>query len=201
MPNHRSILPNFLLFAWFDTLEFNRLQCSNNKMYDDAVFADRFHNQLTMFVFRVLIGLSRLFHAHIAYETDGAKIIATFCRMSYFFHDLIRLNSIVCHVQRARCTMMLFSVINSDINWLMFEVCVCIDRAISTPWCLYCIWNSYIKNHHLSMAWCGKRSLIQDCSETLVSTVIIDICMGVDNVKTFGHQRNLRYIYIYILWF
>ena len=26
--NHRSTLPNFLLFAWFDTLEFNRLHCS-----------------------------------------------------------------------------------------------------------------------------------------------------------------------------
>ena len=35
--NHRSIFPNFLLFAWFDTLELNRLPCSNSKIYDDAV--------------------------------------------------------------------------------------------------------------------------------------------------------------------
>ena len=43
--NHSSILPNFLLFAWFDTVEFNRLSCSNKKMYDEAVFADRFRYQ------------------------------------------------------------------------------------------------------------------------------------------------------------
>ena len=47
--NHRSILPNYLLFAWFYTIEFNRLQCSNNKMYDGAVFADRFWYQLPYF--------------------------------------------------------------------------------------------------------------------------------------------------------
>ena len=40
--NHRSILPNFVLFAWFDTLEFNRLPWSNIKIYNDAVFADWF---------------------------------------------------------------------------------------------------------------------------------------------------------------
>ena len=47
--NHRSILPNFLLFARFYTVDFNRLPCSNNKMYDDVVFDDRFRYQLTMF--------------------------------------------------------------------------------------------------------------------------------------------------------
>ena len=68
-------------------------------MYDDAVFADRFLYQLTMFGIRVLIGLSRLCHAHIAFETDGAKIIPKFGRISHCLYDLIRLNSIVCHVQ------------------------------------------------------------------------------------------------------
>ena len=90
--NHRSVLQNFAFLAWFDTLEFNRLPRSNNKMYDDAVFADRFGYQLAMFGIRVLIGLSRLLHDHIAYETDGAKIVAAFCRISYCLHDLIRLN-------------------------------------------------------------------------------------------------------------
>ena len=66
--NHRSILSNFLLFAWFDTLEFNRLPCSNNKIYDDAVFADRFRYHLTMFGMFILIRLSRLLITHIAYE-------------------------------------------------------------------------------------------------------------------------------------
>ena len=67
-------------------------------MYDDAVFADRFRYQLAMFRIRVLIGLSQLLHDHIAYEADGAKIVAAFCRISYSLHDLKRLNSIVCHV-------------------------------------------------------------------------------------------------------
>ena len=116
--NHRSILPNFLLFAWLDTLEFNRLPCSNNKMYDDAVFADRFRYQLAMFGIQVLIWLSWLLNAHIAYTTDGSKIIAAFCRISYCLHDLIRLNSIVGHVQTTRCTMIWLALIDTDINWL-----------------------------------------------------------------------------------
>ena len=46
----------------------NRLPCPKDKMYNDEVFADRFRYQLTMFEVCILIGLSRLFHAHIAYE-------------------------------------------------------------------------------------------------------------------------------------
>ena len=119
--NHRSILPNFLFFASFDTLEFNRLPCSNNKMYDDAVFAARFRFQLTMFGIGVLIGLSRLPHAHIAYEIDTAKIIAAFSRIFYCLLDLILLNSIVYHVQTRRCTVMRFSLVDFIINWLCLE--------------------------------------------------------------------------------
>ena len=51
----RSIQPNFLFFAWFVTAEFNRLPCSNNKMYDDMDFADWFRYQLTMFEVCILI--------------------------------------------------------------------------------------------------------------------------------------------------
>ena len=66
--NHRSILPNFLLFAWFDTIEFNRRLCSNKKMYDDTVFNDRFWYQLTMFEVCIFTRLSRLLDTHITYE-------------------------------------------------------------------------------------------------------------------------------------
>ena len=66
--NHRSILPNFLLIAGYDTVEFNRQPCGNNKMYDDVAFADRFRYQLIVFAVGILIGLSRLLHTHIAYE-------------------------------------------------------------------------------------------------------------------------------------
>ena len=71
---HRSILQNFLLFSWFDTLEFNRLPWSKNKIYDDAVFADRFRYHLTMFGMCILIRLSRLLNTHIAYEIAIWKI-------------------------------------------------------------------------------------------------------------------------------
>ena len=52
-------------------------------MYYDADFADRFRYELTMFLIRVFIGLSRLINAHIAYEIDTAKIIAEFFRIYY----------------------------------------------------------------------------------------------------------------------
>ena len=51
-------------------MEFNRLPCSNNKMYDDAVLDDRFRYQLTMFDACILIGLSGSLDTHIAYEMD-----------------------------------------------------------------------------------------------------------------------------------
>ena len=56
------------MFARFDTAEFNRLPSSINNMYDDAVFADQFRYQLTMFEVCILIGLSRLIDTHVAYE-------------------------------------------------------------------------------------------------------------------------------------
>ena len=88
-------------------------------MYDDAVFDNRFHYQLTMLGIRVLIWLSRSFHAHIAYVIDTDKIIAAFFRISYCLLDLTRQNLIVCHVQTTRCTMMQISLIDSAINWLI----------------------------------------------------------------------------------
>ena len=107
--------------AWFDTVEFNWLPFPKNEMYDNAVFDIRFRYQLTMFGIRALIWLSWLLHAHIAYITDGAKIIAVFCRISYYLHDLIRLNSIVGYVQTTRYTMIWYSMIDSDINCLCLK--------------------------------------------------------------------------------
>ena len=108
----------FYFLVWFDTVEFNRLPCPKNGMYDDAVFANRFHYELTMFGIRVLIWLSRFLHGHIAYVIDTDKIIAAFFRISYCLLALIRLNSIVGYVQTTRYTMIWFSMIDSDINWL-----------------------------------------------------------------------------------
>ena len=67
-------------------------------MYRDAVFADRIRYQLTMFGIRLLIGLSRLIHAHVACEADGSKIIAALCRISYCLDDLktVEFNHLPC---------------------------------------------------------------------------------------------------------
>ena len=75
-------------------------------MYGDVVFADRFRHSLTMFGNLVLIVLSRLLHAHIAYKIDNAQIIGVCCRISYCLYDYIRLNSIACRDQTTGCTMM-----------------------------------------------------------------------------------------------
>ena len=136
----------FYCLAWLDTVEFNRPVCPDNEMYDNAVFADRFGYQLAMFDIRSLIGLYRLIHAHIVYEIDTAKIIAAFFRISYCLHDLIRLNSIVCHVKKqdVRLCGLRWSIpISIDYDWGEYT-----DRVISTPWYSFCIWNSYITNHH-----------------------------------------------------
>ena len=102
----------FYCLARFDTVEFNRMPCPISKIYDDAVFADRFRYQLTMFGTRVLIGLSRLIHTHIACEIDTAKITAAIFRFSNRLHDLIRLTLIVSHVQTIKCTMVRLSKIS-----------------------------------------------------------------------------------------
>ena len=118
---YSAILQIFYCLARIDTVKFNRLPYPNNKMEDDDVFTVRFRYKLTMFGMLVLIWLSRLFHAHIGYEIDTAEIIAAFFRISYCLHDFIRFNLIVCHVQTARCTMMWFSLIDSDVNWLCLK--------------------------------------------------------------------------------
>ena len=92
-----------------------------------------------------------------------------------------------------------------DVRWCGFRwsIAISIDYvwsvyihgAISTPWYSYCIWNSYIKNHHWLLAWYGKQSLMQDCTEKLFYTVIIDISMVVENVKILGIAEK-SYIYI-----
>ena len=52
-------------------------------MYDDEVSADRFRLHFTMIKMCVLIGQSRLFHAHIVYEIAITKNTAEFCRIFY----------------------------------------------------------------------------------------------------------------------
>ena len=53
------------------------------------------------------------------WESSIDKFIAiSSCRLSYCLYDLIRLNSIVYHVHTTRYTIIQFSEIDADINWL-----------------------------------------------------------------------------------
>ena len=165
--NRSSILPNFLLFAWFDTLEFSRWQCSNNKMCDDAVFALRFHYQLTMFRIRVFIGLSQLLHANIAYVIDSSKIFAAFLMNFLLFgwFDTVEFNRLPCSNNKMYDDVVFDDRFRYQLTYV-WSVYIGMVISTSSYWC--CIWNSYIKNRHLLLAWCGKRSIMQDYSETIV---------------------------------
>ena len=128
--NHRRILSNFLLFVKFVTVEFNRLQCPNDKMYDDVVFADRFCYPLTMFGNPVLIGLSPLVLAHIAYETDtkSSQHSTEFSIVCMIWYGWIQ-SSAMFQQQDARWYSFHWSIpISIDYDW-----CVCIYMAFSTP--------------------------------------------------------------------
>ena len=118
---YAEILQIVLLFSMIWNCRIQSPACPNNEMYGDAVLAIRFRYQLAIFGMRVLIWLSRLIHAHSAYEIDTDKIITAFCRISYCLRDFIRLNSMVGYVRTTRCTMIWFSMIDSDINWLCLK--------------------------------------------------------------------------------
>ena len=78
---YAAILQIFQLFSMICYYRIQRMPWPNNKMYNDAFFANRFRYQLSMFRILLLIGIYRLIHAQVAYETDGAKIIAALCRI------------------------------------------------------------------------------------------------------------------------
>ena len=59
-------------------------------MYDDEVFADPFHYQLTMFESPLLVRLSRLLHAHIAYEVAVPKSPQKYAEFPIVLYDLMR---------------------------------------------------------------------------------------------------------------
>ena len=86
--------------------------------------------------------LFRLLHDHIAYETDTDKIIAEFP----IVYMIWRLHSIVCNVQTTRCTMMWFSMIDYDVNWLFLKCAYWfLDTHIA---CEIAIWKITTGNWH-----------------------------------------------------
>ena len=76
-----------------------------------------------MFETRLLVRLSRLLHADIAFEVAVAKSPPKYVEFSIVLHDLNRLDSILCRVQTNRCTMITFPLIDSVIIIIITIVC------------------------------------------------------------------------------
>ena len=120
---------------FFSMIWYSRIQSPAVSKQQDVRwcgFVDRLPNQLAMLGIQLLIGISRLLYAHIAYEIDTAKIIAAFCRISYSLHDLIRMNSIDSHVSKQQHVRWCGCRWSIPI-WIDYVWSVPIDRAISTP--------------------------------------------------------------------
>ena len=88
--------------------------------------------------------LCRLIYAYIAYEIDNAKIIAALCPISYCFcmiwYGWIQSSAMFKQQNVLWCGYPWSIPISIDYVWSVY-----IDRASSTPWYSYCIWNSCIK--------------------------------------------------------
>ena len=144
MCSYSKILQIFVPFVWFDTGEFNRLQFANDKMYDDAVFADRFHYQLTIFRIGLLVCWYCTWKKT---ELPKSSHSAEFSIVFMIWYDWIQ-------------SYAMFKT--QDVRWCRFRSSIptsidnvwsrCIDPAISTPWYTYWIWNSYIKNRQWQLA-------------------------------------------------
>ena len=98
---YAAVLHIFLLFSMISYCRIQSRAVSKRQEGRWCSFCWSIPYQLTMFGFRVFIAL--------------------LCRISHCLQNLIWLNSIVCHVQTTRCTMIWISMIDSDINWLCLK--------------------------------------------------------------------------------
>ena len=123
--------------AWFHTVEFNRLPCLKNEMYDDAVFGIRFHHQLTMFGIRVLIWLSRFFMLilHMSQMlTKSSQHPCEFPIVCLIWYGRIQSSAMFKQQDVRRYGFQWSILLSIDYVWSVY-----FHRAISTHWHSYCI--------------------------------------------------------------
>ena len=176
--------------AWFDTVEFIRLPCPNDKMYDNEVCIHRFRYPLAVFKIRVLIGLSWLLPAHIAYVIDISKIIAAFCWISYCLHNFIRMFSF----NRLPCPndkMYNYGVFTDRFRYqlTMFEVCIL-------------IWLSRLDHAHIAyeiVLYKITTGNWHDVGNEFPCRNVVDVDNRyMDERRVSKANKDSHYIYIYI---
>ena len=130
--NHRRIMLNFQLLVWFDEVEFNCMPYPNDKMYDDAVFADAFRYSLAMLVFgyiaRAISTPSCSYCIWNRYYQNHRSILPEFPIVCMIWYGWIQ-SSAMFKQQDVRWHSYRWSIsISIDCVWSE-----CINRAISTP--------------------------------------------------------------------
>ena len=151
-PNHRGILPYFLLFVWFGTVEFNRLPCSKHKMYDEVVYAGIWKicccKLILAWIYRCCIEFHKalVLYGSLKYVqcVPYAAVLPIFLLLSMIWY---------CRIQSPAASK------RPEVRWCSFHCWILLSihylwessiyRVVSTPSCSYCIWNRYCQNHRL----------------------------------------------------
>ena len=133
--------------AWFDTVEFNRQPCPNDKMYDDIVFADRFRYQLAMFGNRFWYGYldSFMLLLHMKYLLQKSSPNSSeFSIVCMIWYGWIQSPAVSKRRDVRWCRFRWSIPLSIGYVWHSF-----VDRVISTPsWSyFFCIWNRCFQNH------------------------------------------------------
>ena len=171
--------------------KFNHLQCPTDKINVDEIFADRFRFQLTTFEMYVLMWISQL--------------SCSDCKLNNYFQNYSRnlLNFTLLSMIWSGWMQWSAEPKRQVVPWRSFRwsVPLSIDyvwnwnfaKAIWTPACSYCAWNSCIQNHSgklqdfplFSMIWCGwiqssaepKRQVVRWWRFRMVHSAINWLCL------------------------
>ena len=129
MFSHAEILQIslFLSLIWY--VKFNRLPCSNDKIYDDEVLC----------IARAISTFSCSYRIWNSYCQNHRRIMQSLPLFNMISYGWIQ-SPVVSKRKDVQWCFRWWIAFFIDYAWNG-----CIDRAISTPSWPYCIWNSYIK--------------------------------------------------------
>ena len=129
-------------FVWVDTVEFNRMQCQNDKMCDDAIFADWFRYELAMFSIDRAISTPSCSYCILNRSCKNhCSILPNILLFCMIWYGWIQSSTMFNQQDIGWCFFHQSIPISIDYVWRMF-----IDMAISTTWYSNCTWNTYCQN-------------------------------------------------------